>query len=1287
MTAYDVSNKDEQKSKSISYFSLFRFATSTEIFLLFLAFFVTIIKALTLPIMIIVYSEFTSMLVDRTYGSGTSSKTYLLPLLGGGQILTNATAEENDDALYYDSMAYGGLFFIFSTIMFLTGIAGVDLFNYVALKQVVRIRIKLFQSAIRQDIGWHDMTKDQNFAQKITDDIEKIREGIAEKLSHFINLIGGTLITMIISYIYGWKLALSLSIYIPIVILTHYYVLKYQSILTSRELNSFAKAGNLLEEILSSVRTVVAFGGEKKEVEHYGTLLVSARKASERKGAFSGFGEGVSRLLMFICCSGAIWYGIHLIIDDRDKTVKEYTPATMLIAFFGIVVGADNIAKSSPFLEAFGTARGAAIEVFKMIDLKSKIDPLSTTGKISNIESKGIIEFEDVFFRYPSRQDIIILRGISINIESGQTVALVGSSGCGKSTCIQLIQRFYDPDFGQIKLDGLDIRKYNLNWLRSNIAIVGQEPVLFFGTIVDNIRSGKTSATDKEVEEAAKSAGAHNFIINLPHGYQTKIGEKGTQLSGGQKQRIAIARALIQNPKILLLDEATSALDYESEKLVQQALDLASKGRTTIVVSHRLSAIKGADKIVYIDHGKVLEEGTHDELMQLNGHYNKMVSSIDLDIKNNENVDNIEDDLDLYKKTFDLDTKNLNYNIMNKKKSIISNSSSLKNFEAIQNYQSTDDLENIKRANVSKVFQRILSISKPEWGYLFLGIIGAAGVGSSYPCMTLLMAEFYKTLANPDPDDAINHIRILSILFLVLGFVFGLTCFMQTYLFNLSGCRLSSRLRLETFKSIIKQEMSWFDKDENSAASLSARLSGDASSVQGALGFPLSGIIQAVTTFTISVTIAFYFSWNLTLLCLVCTPFIVGSVIVEYRINEKTAIKSKKILEDASRVATEAIINIRTVAGLRREKYVIEKFENEMYNVQNILRKKLRFRGLINSFGQTIMFFGYTFALAYGGILVSKREIDFQNILKVSETLLYGSMMLAQSLAFSPAFGAALFAGNRLFKLIDRTPKIRSPIPIDKNRAISNSFQGVEYKNINFRYPTRPEAQILKNLNLQIFKGRTVAFVGHSGCGKSTCIQLLQRFYEPETGKINIEHGNISTDMTLEKLRSNLGIVSQEPILFERSIAQNIAYGDNSRIVTMDEIIDAAKQANAHNFITSLPNGYETNLGSRGTQLSGGQKQRIAIARALVRNPNILLLDEATSALDLQSEKIVQSALDSACSGRTCIIIAHRLSTVQNADLICVFENGKIAELGNHQQLLAENGLYYKLYTTQPNLS
>lgn len=395
----------------------------------------------------------------------------------------------------------------------------------------------------------------------------------------------------------------------PILTITAGILAKIQSSLTARETEAYATAGGLAEEIIGAIKTVTMFGAQEKEVERFETSLKPARKAGIKRGLATAIGNGLVWILTYASYALSFWYGIKIVLETtcEDGTTSKYDAGILNIVFFNMLYAALKLAQLLPFFEAFASARSAVVGVNEILDKVPEINSLSSAGiRLENIN--GHIEIENVDFSYSSRPDVPILRGISFKVAAGSTVALVGQSGCGKSTCIQLLQRFYDPVQGRIKVDGHDIKELNVRWWRENIGVVGQEPVLFSLSIRDNILYGHPrddGISQHDVELAAKQANAHDFITSLPRGYNTLVGERGAHLSGGQKQRIAIARALIRNPKILLFDEATSALDTRSEAVVQKALDQARQGRTTVIVAHRLTTIRNADSIFVFNRGVI----------------------------------------------------------------------------------------------------------------------------------------------------------------------------------------------------------------------------------------------------------------------------------------------------------------------------------------------------------------------------------------------------------------------------------------------------------------------------------------------------------------------------------------------------------------------------------------------------------------------------------------------------------------------------------------------------------
>uniref|UniRef100_A0A1B0DDU0 ABC-type xenobiotic transporter n=1 Tax=Phlebotomus papatasi TaxID=29031 RepID=A0A1B0DDU0_PHLPP len=537
--------------------------------------------------------------VITSVSNTTDISTVLLPIFGGGRILVNATISERREALREDAFAC----FIISTLLILVMVFGISIaiyiMNLIALRQTTRIRKLFLKSVLSQDMTWYDSKSSLDFATKITSNLDLLKDAIGEKLVTTVLLLSAFTCHMTLSFVTGWQLTIVIGgVYTVLIVGCSIFVGKSEARLAEREVESYSVAGSIAEEVFNSIRTVAAFGGEEKESQRYAESLRKAEKTGILKSFYSGLQSGVMWFLVFGGFGCAFYYGIHLMVLDFDLPPEDrtYTVKTILLIVLCMINGAQFVTFTIPSLETIIAAKGSSTSIYEVINRRSKIDPFSPVGKkIENF--RGDVEFKNIRFEYPSRSDVKVLKGISFKVHKGQTVALVGSSGSGKSTCLQLIQRLYDPIEGIVSIDEVNIKELNIAFLRSRIGVVGQEPVLFSATIAENIRYGNPEATHEEIIAAAKIANCHNFIEKLPLEYNTMLAENSTQLSGGQKQRIAIARAIVRNPKILLLDEATSALDTESEREVQKALDKASEGRTTLIVSHRLSSIRNANEI------------------------------------------------------------------------------------------------------------------------------------------------------------------------------------------------------------------------------------------------------------------------------------------------------------------------------------------------------------------------------------------------------------------------------------------------------------------------------------------------------------------------------------------------------------------------------------------------------------------------------------------------------------------------------------------------------------------
>lgn len=1285
---------EKNRLPPVPVFELFKYSTVKERVLMVIGFLAAVSSGVCLPALFILFGDITNAFVYNGFLSSINNET--LPdviddFAGMGvNISENATVEEVVEYLsvylgiedfFTEVVRFGVGTFAIGGIQMVMGYIFVTTMNYAAEGQVFRLRGRFLESILRQEIGWFDTHQTNDFASRVTEDLNKMQEGMGEKVGMFLFFMTTFIASIINAFIHGWELTLIILAVFPLIGLSTGLIAKVTTSLTSLEMQKYSKAGSIAEEVLSSVRTVFAFGGEDKEVQRYDKNLVFARKAGVKRGLMTGVGVGVMWLFIYLAYALAFWYGTGLILDAREGN-GDYDPAKLIIVFFSVLMGAMNVGQTAPYVEAFGVARGAAATIFDIIERKSAIDPASTEGEKPD-SITGTIELRNVHFNYPSRPDVKILQGVSLSVEPGQTVALVGSSGCGKSTCIQLVQRFYDPESGEVMLDGQPIQSLNIGWLRDHIGVVGQEPILFATSIAENIRYGREGVSMEDIQAAAKEANAHDFIMKLPKKYETQVGDRGVQMSGGQKQRIAIARALVKQPRILLLDEATSALDNQSEAVVQQALDKVRKGRSTIIVAHRLSTIRSADKIIVFHQGVVAEEGTHKELMKRKSfYYNLVTAQVSTSERNKSAKEGAESD------SSDEDEVSLQQEIIeeiaSQAPSILTRTSSVKQSlrrrrtstkQSLHSKKAEEKEEKIPTVPLS----RIMKMNATEWPYILLGCVGAAIQGTVIPLYAIVFGEVFGALSTVSSVEFRDEANFYSMLFVILGVIAAAAVFTQAYMFSLSGETLTSRLRKLTFAAMLRQEVAWFDEDKNAVGALCSRLSGDAASVQGATGSRIGTIIQAITTLGFSISLSIYYDWRLGLVSLPFIPFVFIAIYLQSKILMGQSLTESKSLQDAGKLAIDCITNIRTVASLHKEQDFARKYSEALLKPHLAALKKSHVRGAAFGFAQAIPFWAYATTMMYGGYLVDQNLIPYEDVFKVAEALLLGTMMVGQAVAFAPNYSKARVAASQIFSLLDRRPAIDTSPGV--GLRLSGDITNINLKGVFFTYPTRPDTPILQGLDVSVDRGKTLALVGSSGCGKSTIISLLERFYNAEKGTVTINGQDVES-LNVGWVRQQLGLVSQEPILFDLTIQENIAYGDNWRTVNQSEIEAAARKANIHDFIESLPDKYSTRVGAKGTQLSGGQKQRIAIARALVRNPSVLLLDEATSALDTESEKVVQEALEQAQAGRTSIVIAHRLSTIQSADTIAVINAGQVVEIGTHDQLMEQKGHYFSLYQT-----
>ncbi|KAL4734901.1 P-loop containing nucleoside triphosphate hydrolase protein [Aspergillus similis] len=1250
----------EEVKVNISFVGLWRYATKIDILIMIISAICAIAAGAALPLFTILF------------GSLASSFQRIM--------LYQISYDE-----FYDDLTKNVLYFVYLGIgEFVTVYVSTVGFIYTGEHATQKIREYYLESILRQNIGYFDKLGAGEVTTRITADTNLIQDGISEKVGLTLTALATFVTAFIIAYVKYWKLALICSSTIVALVLTmgggSQFIIKY----SKKSLDSYGAGGTVAEEVISSIRNATAFGTQDKLAKQYEVHLDEAEKWGTKNQVVMGLMIGAMFGLMYSNYGLGFWMGSRFLVDG---VVDVGDILTVLMA---ILIGSFSLGNVSPNAQAFTNAVAAAAKIFGTIDRQSPLDPYSDEGKTLD-HFEGHIELRNIKQIYPSRPEVTVMEDVSLSMPAGKTTALVGPSGSGKSTVVGLVERFYIPVRGTVLLDGHDIKDLNLRWLRQQISLVSQEPVLFGTTIYKNIRHGligtkyENESEDKVrelIENAAKMANAHDFITALPEGYETNVGQRGFLLSGGQKQRIAIARAVVSDPKILLLDEATSALDTKSEGVVQAALERAAEGRTTIVIAHRLSTIKTAHNIVVLVNGKIAEQGTHDELVDRGGAYRKLVEA--QRINEQKEADALEEDADAEDLTnadiAKIKTASSGFSDLDRKPTTIDRTGTHKSVSSA--ILSKRPPETTPKYSLWTLLKFVASFNRPEIPYMIIGLVFSVLAGGGQPTQAVLYAKAISTLSLPESQFAkLRHdANFWSLMFFVVGIVQFITQSTNGAAFAVCSERLIRRARSTAFRTILRQDIAFFDKEENSTGALTSFLSTETKHLSGVSGVTLGTILMTSTTLGAAIIIALSIGWKLALVCISVVPVLLACGFYRFYMLAQFQSRSKLAYEGSANFACEATSSIRTVASLTRERDVWEIYHAQLdaqgrTSLISVLRSSLLYAS-----SQALVFFCVALGFWYGGTLLGHHEYDIFRFFVCFSEILFGAQSAGTVFSFAPDMGKAKNAAAEFRRLFDRKPQIDNWSQEGENLE---TVEGeIEFQNVHFRYPTRPEQPVLRGLNLTVKPGQYVALVGPSGCGKSTTIALLERFYDAIAGSILVDGRDISK-LNINSYRSFLSLVSQEPTLYQGTIKENILLGIVEDDVPEERLIKACKDANIYDFIMSLPEGFNTVVGSKGGMLSGGQKQRVAIARALLRDPKILLLDEATSALDSESEKVVQAALDAAARGRTTIAVAHRLSTIQKADVIYVFDQGKIVESGTHSELVQKKGRYYELVNLQ----
>jgi ATP-binding cassette subfamily B protein len=1152
----------------------------------------------------------------------------------------------------------------------------------VALDVQFDLRNAIYERLQRLDFAGHDQLRTGQLVSRASTDL-----GLVQGLLSFLPILLGNFVLLVVALVVMVILSPLLTLVVvamlPILLVTS---LRLRGKVFPATWDAQQRAGEVagvVDEAVTGVRVVKGFGQEERELDHLAGvaegLYASRARLVRLQARYTSTLQAIPTLAQVLVLALGGWLAINgrlslgAFLAFSSYLVQLLAPVRLLAGLF--TVGQQ--------------ARAGAERILDILDANAQVADGPDAHPLEAV--RGEVRFEGVRFGYTRREPV--LDDLDLVVAAGEVVALVGTSGSGKSTITALLPRFYDVAEGRVTVDGHDVRDVTLESLRRQVGVVFEDAFLFSDTIRANIAYGCPDASEAEIEAAAAAAGAAAFIGALPGGYGTVVGERGVTLSGGQRQRLALARAILTDPRILVLDDATSAVDATTEEAIHATLRELMADRTTILIAHRRSTLRLAQRIVVLDAGRVVAEGTHEELLVSSPIYRDLFAG--------------PDDVDLTVGEEDLDGEGIGvvegittsaWPVLDDSGPVaalalggapaigppgggggmtgpsagVSLTATPEMLATLATLPPADDTPDVDLDAVTAPDPepfRIRRFARPwmRWFVLGFGLVALDTV------LTLMgPALIRRGLDDGVSAGSESGLWTAVVVFAVVALVDWAVVWAYTLVTGRTAERALFALRVKIFGHLQRLSLRFYDTELDGRIMTKMTTDVEALSQLVQIGL-INGVVGILTCIGVFVFLLVLSPPLAAVTAAILPPLLLATLWYRRRSSRAYA-QAREAIADVNANFQESLSGVRVSQAYVREGRNIVGFRsvNRRY-----LDHRLEAQRLVAVYFPFVLFLS---DLATALVLGAGAAFEDRGIVTAGTVIAF---VLYLNQFFSPiqqlsqvldTWQQATASVEKISELLDTeedTPLPADPEPVGRLRG------AIELRDVHFAYDGSAEGEALSGIDLDVAPGETLALVGETGAGKSTLVKLVARFYDPTSGRVLID-GHDLRHVDLAGVRHQLGVVPQEAFLFTGTVRDNIAYGRPT--ATDLEVEAAARAVGAHDFIASLPAGYRTPVSERGRSLSSGQRQLIALARARLVDPAILLLDEATSQLDLASEGRVQRAMDAAASGRTTILVAHRLPTARRADRIVVIDGGRVAEQGTHDELIARDGRYAELW-------